>query len=572
MHDVFSSIEEDTIMKFEYCKFWMFYKLGTVFYFKKKNNLLSDIFVKEIDNNSLLEFSYFFTDDVFEYFTLNNEEVFPVFSKVREHKLFEGNFIKEKILHFSVEKNDKFMANLGGANKRFCVPSNNNYPRFLDISKVPNISSVEPFKNWILMDRDVKANDNAEHFYRYLKNNHPELNIYFAINRESVDWTRLFEDGFNLVDYSSDQFSKIFEKCQVFASSHNAPALLKKIGYEKINNKKFIFLQHGVIKANLSSAYNYSKIDFFVTSGTSEFLSIVNESEYKFSKKNVFLTGMPRHDELVKKSKYAEAKHIIVMPTWRQNAVGEFTGDGLRRVYNPVFFETEYFKRWNQLINHRKLKNLAENLGLEIVFLPHPEIMPYVSGFNFHSDIKVLDVESIDIQKYFAEAKFLITDYSSVDSDFAIMRKPVFYFQFDKEEFFNGHSKLGYFDYEEDGFGPISTSVNELIKNIKNLILKDGALGKYIDRMSHEMKFVDGKCSERIYKSFIDINFNNKLKNSHVENIASHVLQSINNRRWTIAENRVSILEKEISKNHMRNYEEIALEMKNLISSRKFDI
>ena len=49
------------------------------------------------------------------------------------------------------------------------------------------------------MDRDTQADDNGEHFYRYMMRNHPEQRCLFALRKESPDWKRLAQEGFNLL-------------------------------------------------------------------------------------------------------------------------------------------------------------------------------------------------------------------------------------------------------------------------------------------------------------------------------------------------------------------------------------
>ena len=94
----------------------------------------------------------------------------------------------------------------------------------------------------------------------------------------------------------------------------------------------------------------------------------------------------------------------------------------------------------------------------------------------------------------------MITDYSSVFFDFGYLRKPVIYFQYDKEEFFSGQLyNEGYFDYENMGFGPVCYNLNDLIENIINVIEKDCKNDdKYLNRIDNFFKFHDDKNCERV--------------------------------------------------------------------------
>ena len=63
----------------------------------------------------------------------------------------------------------------------------------------------------------------------------------------------------------------------------------------------------------------------------------------------------------------------------------------------------------------------------------------------------------------------MVTDYSSVQIDFAYMKKPLAYFQFDYERFCKSHYGKGYFDYTDDGFGPVFGDENGLMDYIEKM-------------------------------------------------------------------------------------------------------
>ena len=66
----------------------------------------------------------------------------------------------------------------------------------------------------------------------------------------------------------------------------------------------------------------------------------------------------------------------------------------------------------------------------------HDKMIPYKDKFiTTNSRIKIVDKTEKSIQELLRECKYLITDYSSVAFDFAYMKKPLQYFQFDYEEF-----------------------------------------------------------------------------------------------------------------------------------------
>jgi CDP-glycerol glycerophosphotransferase (TagB/SpsB family) len=110
--------------------------------------------------------------------------------------------------------------------------------------------------------------------------------------------------------------------------------------------------------------------------------------------------------------------------------------------------------------------------------------MPIASQFqNLPPTVEVIDSSaSPDYAKLIAGAMLLVTDYSSVAFDAAQIRLPVVYFQFDKRVFEESHSYTsGYFSYEEDGFGPVASSISEAIDSVI-CIMTSGLDGKYLER------------------------------------------------------------------------------------------
>ena len=99
----------------------------------------------------------------------------------------------------------------------------------------------------------------------------------------------------------------------------------------------------------------------------------------------------------------------------------------------------------------------------------------------------------------------MVTDYSSVLFDFAYLRKSVVYTQFDKEQFFNDQSyDQGYFDYEEDGFGPVcydyESTVETLVRQVESGCVNPE---RYREREDRFFRYADQHNCERILQSIL---------------------------------------------------------------------
>ena len=94
----------------------------------------------------------------------------------------------------------------------------------------------------------------------------------------------------------------------------------------------------------------------------------------------------------------------------------------------------------------------------------------------------------------------LITDYSSIHFDVATLKKPIIYYQFDKDDFFSKHYERGYFDYEEDGFGEVIVEETKILEKIKEYILNNFKMEeRYIKKIDETFILLDKNNSKRVY-------------------------------------------------------------------------
>ena len=189
------------------------------------------------------------------------------------------------------------------------------------------------------------------------------------------------------------------------------------------------------------------------------------------------------------------------MPTWRKYLVTSMNEAGIwsRR---EGFRESDYFKYFESLLNDERLLSAADKYGYKISFMPHPNMISLVD--EFRRDERVIFRSPYDAYRdVFAEADMLVTDYSSVAFDFAYLRKPVLYAQFDYDEFFSGkHMKKGYFDYERDGFGEVVRDLDSTVEHIIEY-MKDGCVlkEKYDERINSFFAYRDTNNCERVYNA-----------------------------------------------------------------------
>ncbi len=355
---------------------------------------------------------------------------------------------------------------------------------------------------WLISDRTMVANDNGMHLFNYINSlNSNEQKVYFVLNKNSTDFNSMKKHGL-VVAHNSLKYKILFLLADKIISSQADIWVYNAFGkrsrfYRDLYNYKFVFLQHGITKDDISDWLNiYNKdIDLFITAAKAEYDSIIN-GNYGYDESIVKLTGFARYDNL-----YDEAKNIIaVMPTWRQELSGKIDRAAGIREYNPDFNKSEYFTFYNNLINDERLLSAMRKYHFKGIFVVHPSHIANSKDFQ-GNDIFTTIEDFADYQKIFREAKLLISDYSSVPFDFAFMHKPVIYTQFDKANFFKTHLyNEGYFDYNENGFGPVEITYEQTVETIIKYLENGCKLeAKYEKRINDFYQFHDRFNCRRIY-------------------------------------------------------------------------
>lgn len=363
---------------------------------------------------------------------------------------------------------------------------------------------------WLLSDRITVANDNAEHMFKYIasqKNNN--IKAYFVISKDSPDFKRMKKFG-DVIDYDSFKYKLYFLLCSKLISSHADEFVINAFGNKKkyvkdLYKYKFVFLQHGITKEDISGWLNkYSKdIKLFVTAGKEEYKSILNY-DFFYNEDVVKLTGFPRYDNLLSESS-GQNKTILIIPTWRKYLAGPLD-EKKQRTYSSQFKESEYFKFYNSLINDPKLLKVMEKYNYKGKFCLHPAISIQIDDFQDNEWIK-LERKPVDYQEEFKKNSMMVTDYSSVFFDFAYLKKPIIYNHFDEQEFYQSHLyQEGYFSYERDGFGPVYYDYESTLNGIINLIEKGCIMeDKYIKRVSNFYYKFDTDNRKRVYEEILNL-------------------------------------------------------------------
>ena len=320
---------------------------------------------------------------------------------------------------------------------------------------------------WLVCERGTDARDNGLWMYRYIKQNHPEVNVKFIITSSSEDRKRIEQihhdchSESEIIETNSFRHHLLMWKSKYMLSTHLLGCLpyfedhpgLKMWVVNRIPATKMVWLQHGVIKDDLKIAYY----------------------------------GL--HDFRVKK------KQILLMPTWR------------RWLNAENFQASEFFQKYVSLLNNETLERLLEENDMNIVFYPHHEIQPYLRAFRKNiksSRIIIADKRIYDVQQLLKESALLVTDYSSVLFDFAYMYKPILFYQFDQAQCWTHHYSKGYF--QSNWLGYVAKCEDELVETLAHVIEKKMKLDAEVaNKILDFFPLHDTSNCERIFKEIIKL-------------------------------------------------------------------
>lgn len=351
-------------------------------------------------------------------------------------------------------------------------------------------------KTIVCLEYPEKAQENGLVYFKWLVEHFSQkFNIYYVISTNSKDLDNLKGYEKHVIFYKSRENLAILNSVDVVCHSHSAnyilPFITNKTEHllDKINK---VFLQHGIIGSkDVTAVYgrkdNDRIADLFVVSSDREKQLVYRD--YGFDLSEIILTGLPRFDDVIKErknivKKYKNRKKILLMPTWRT---------GLNTYSDDKFKETNYYKEFQQLINNPELKQLVEEKDYQMSLYLHRNFQVFNHLFSSEF-VTVLSDQSHNVKDLLAEYQVLITDYSSVGLDFALMHKKVIYFR--PEYILDDNFVL---ESKDTLPGTVVNNQTELINELQTTAMSK----QYKKNLNHLYKYSDRKACKRIADNMI---------------------------------------------------------------------
>jgi glycosyltransferase involved in cell wall biosynthesis len=375
-------------------------------------------------------------------------------------------------------------------------------------------ATLAPFRRrfadaWVVMDRIHDADDNGERLFEHLRAKRPDLNAWFVIERGTADWRRLAAAGERrVIAHGSLTWKMLMLHCRWLISSHVDAPIVNPPGLAGTRPRrpwKFAFLQHGVIKDDLSRWLNPKDIELFVVSTDAELVSVAGDgTPYRYTTRETRLTGLPRFDRLLEQGRAVPESGrnlVIVSPTWRNWLTLPLASGSQRREIDEAFWQSEYIRSWLALLRSPAVAGALAQRGWSLGFMPHPNLQSVLEQLDLPNHVQRLSFTGTDVQALYGRCALLVTDYSSVAFNAAYLDRPVVYFQFDREQMLGGAhvGRRGYFDYERDGYGPVTETLEAAEQAIVAAIEGGSrAAPEYLARIEAAFPVRDGGACARV--------------------------------------------------------------------------
>lgn len=300
----------------------------------------------------------------------------------------------------------------------------------------------------------MSFNDSPKVIYDYIQG-HLEYKKYRCV------WAFEHPDKFpelETVKIDSLAYFKIALKAKYWVTNTNIERGLKF----KKRNQVYLNTWHGIALKHIGNDcpgrkdYNFDTVDYLVVSGDHD--EKVWKSAFNARESTYLRCGMPRNEELWLADAHAKAamreklgipqdkKVILYAPTWRESTDG-----GKSYAIKPPI----HFNKWQEELSRDYV----------ILFRAH------------HQTTKVLGVEYNDfvrnasdysaVNDLMVAADILITDYSAIAFDFAILCKPIFCYAYDYDSYLTERGT--YFEVDEKYPNKICRTEEDLIARIKGI-------------------------------------------------------------------------------------------------------
>ena len=275
---------------------------------------------------------------------------------------------------------------------------------------------------------------------------------------------------------------------------HGTP--LKRLAHDIEIGADAKFYRTGISKKEMTETYDIdvNRYDYLIS--PNKFSTEKFQSAFDIERNRIIETGYPRNDYLTnisdseikkikEKFKIPEDKKVILYaPTWRDNSFD---------VKGYTFKLQVDFIKWKEFLGEEYV----------VLFKPHYLITNKFNNRGLEKFLYTIS-EDKDINELYVISDILVTDYSSVFFDYAILQRPILFYMYDLKEY-EEEIRGFYLDIKKDLPGNIFTKEEELLKEILNIEKYKKNTSKLLENFNNTYNYLqDGHASDRVIKVLLE--------------------------------------------------------------------
>ena len=275
-------------------------------------------------------------------------------------------------------------------------------------------------------------------------------------------------------------------KNQIYLQTwHGTP--LKRLGHDIVEVEGQSYYRDGSSRQDMLASYDKDAKKYDYMLSPNRFCDEVFKSAFHVHEKQLLKIGYPRNDVLshvnveqirsIKESMNLplDKKIILYAPTMRD--------DQLDLKGYHLHLEVDFLK-WKKYLSKDYI----------VLFKPHYLIVDHTLSQKGIEDFVYFVSPHQEISQLYLISDLLITDYSSVFFDYALLKRPIYFYMYDKKAY-ESILRGFYLNVEEDLPGPIYEQEDDLLKAIGENQVWSEKLETFNQRFNHRQ---DGHCAKSV--------------------------------------------------------------------------
>ena len=345
---------------------------------------------------------------------------------------------------------------------------------------------------------------NAKALYEYMEKTYKDKMNYTWVVYDKKTVAKLKSKGINSVLMDTDEFKKYIPKTNVFFTTHANLTGDKA----KCKNAIYVELWHGIgpkpvgfLTKNLSNKdckwYEFlsETIDYLIS--PSSLFNLIFSSSFRVKPNHVLDLGLPILDEII----YSKGKENLI----------KIYGNDLIKFKKYIFYCPTFKKGCGRKLecnyNEENILNLIKydekklieylhinNYLLFIKYHPSDEVKYKIINDDnvIYIDDEILEANDFNINSILNAFDLLITDYSSLGTEFSFLNKPVIYLSTDYIEYKDNRGII-LNDYNFWTDNNTCDNLDKLLEMISHQIKQDRKISNKKEIFSN---LIDGGCKQ----------------------------------------------------------------------------